>query len=366
MTAAHPMARAWISTGGTGAKNYDEFADDNEITAVVSANPSSALAVEMPHKAPESVGQTFEEALPHAVQRLRQAQAEGLYRQHEDVVAAYRITDADGTPSHGLFAMVDTQEISTSVDEPGRVIRNEDVFVAKVRQRVALIQACDHLLSAVLLVQTENDREFAALLTQVCEQGGVPDVVDHDGSGRTHEVWGVSDPATASQLCELAGAGQLVVADGNHRSLAAQQARLERFMAVITTAPDLSLLPYHRLISSWPSDLPPIEEALRRSGAEVTMITGPVDTPAEGGTIHVYSHGRGYAVRFPDSMGEGSTGEDLAVGDELVGAAVVDTMDHALVERLLLGQILGWEPGDERITYVGGDYSARWLCAAVD
>ncbi|MGC1208782.1 MAG: hypothetical protein WA880_12580, partial [Ornithinimicrobium sp.] len=105
-------------------------------------------------------------------------------------------------------------------------------------------------------------------------------------------------------------------------------------------------------ISSWPSDLPPIEEALRRSGAEVTMITGPVDTPAESGTIHVYSHGRGYAVRFPGSMGD--------------GAAVVDTMDHALVERMLLGQILGWEPGDERITYVGGDYSARWLCAAVD
>jgi len=37
MTVAHPIARAWLSAGGpagqtTGAQNYDEFADDAEIT----------------------------------------------------------------------------------------------------------------------------------------------------------------------------------------------------------------------------------------------------------------------------------------------------------------------------------------------
>ena len=53
MTIAHPIARAWLSTGGTGAQNYDEFADDAEITAIIAANPTSALAVEMPHRAPE-------------------------------------------------------------------------------------------------------------------------------------------------------------------------------------------------------------------------------------------------------------------------------------------------------------------------
>lgn len=361
MTAAHAIAQAWISTGGTGAQNYDEFADDNEITAVIAGKPRSALAVEMPHKSPQSRGQTFEEALPDAALTLREAQAAGSYRQHEEIVAAYRITTTDGTLSHGLFVMVDTQEISTSADEPGRVIRNEDVFVAKVSQRVALIEACDHLLSAVLLVQTENDREFAALVEQVCAQGGEPDVVDHDDAGRSHEVWVVSDPARVSQLCALAGGGELVVADGNHRSLAAQQAGLERFMAVITTAPDLSLLPYHRLLSSWPSELPPIEEALQRSGAEVRPLSGPATTPAAGGTVHIYSGGQGYAVRLPPSCGSGGRAED-----EHAEPAVIDTMDHALVEQVLLAQILGWEPGDERITYVGGDYSDQWLCDAVD
>lgn len=362
MTAAHPIARAWISTGGTGAQNYDEFADDNEITAVVAANPRSALAVEMPHKSPDSHRRTFHEALPQAARRLREAQRDGDYRHHDDVVAAYRITAEDGTQSLGLFAMVDTQEISTSVDEPGRVIRNEDVFVAKVHQRIALIQACQHLLSAVLLVQTESARDFRVLVERVCAQSGEPDVVDHDSAGRLHEVWVVSEPAAVAQLCALAGTGELVVADGNHRSLAAQQAGLERFMAVITTAADLSLLPYHRLLASWPANRPGIAEALRGAGAEVTPLQGQVATPATGGVVHVYAGGQGYAVRLPRPAGQdGHAGESDRASGGVVGA-----MDHALVEQVLLGQILGWDPSDERITYVGGDYSAQWLCAAVD
>lgn len=51
---AHPIPSAWVSTGGTGAQNYDEFADDAEIATIIAANPASALAVEMPHRTPEA------------------------------------------------------------------------------------------------------------------------------------------------------------------------------------------------------------------------------------------------------------------------------------------------------------------------
>lgn len=71
MTIAHPIDRAWLSTGGptgssTGSQNYDEFADDAEITAIIEANPTSALAVEMPHRAPDSLGASFLDSLPAA------------------------------------------------------------------------------------------------------------------------------------------------------------------------------------------------------------------------------------------------------------------------------------------------------------
>ena len=60
--------------------------------------------------------------------------------------------------------MVDTDQISTSADEPGLVIRNEDVFIAKVRERVALAEALGTLLSPVLLLQTGRGDELHAAL----------------------------------------------------------------------------------------------------------------------------------------------------------------------------------------------------------
>src|SRR5213596_2167762 len=160
MTVAHPIARAWLSTGGTGAQNYDEFADDAEITAIVAANPASALAIEMPHRAPGSAGQpngrSFAESLPDAATRLAAAKRDGRYARHDDIAALYRITGPDGHRAYGLWCMVDTAEISTSVDEPGLVIRNEDVFPEKVGERVALVEAIGHLLSGVLLLQTAD------------------------------------------------------------------------------------------------------------------------------------------------------------------------------------------------------------------
>ena len=48
-----PIEVAWVSTGGTGAPNYDEFNTYDEIAEVIAANPSSILTVDMPHATPE-------------------------------------------------------------------------------------------------------------------------------------------------------------------------------------------------------------------------------------------------------------------------------------------------------------------------
>ena len=347
MTVAHPIARAWLSTGGTGAQNYDEFADDAEITAIVTANPSSALGVEMPHRAPESLGRTFGESLPAAVARLAAAKAAGRYAPHEDVAALYRITAPDGATAFGLWCMVGSDQISTSADEPGLVIRNEDVFPEKVRERVALAQATRHLLSPVLLLQTGRDSELHAALSAVAAAIGVPVTSDVDGSGRTHEVWPLGPGEVRDRLLALAGGGELVVADGNHRSLAAQTAGLPRFLAVVTTSASVAIDPYNRLLSEVPADL---VAALAAVGAAVEPLTGTVEVPSRSGAVHLYSRAGAWAVTLPR---DGSAG-------------VVDNLDHALVERYLFERALGLDPGDKRITYVGGDYPASWLRGEVD
>jgi uncharacterized protein (DUF1015 family) len=354
MTVVHPIAHAWLATptGHTGAQNYDEFADDSEITAIIEANPASALSVEMPHLAPESVGTSFADALPAAAERLAKQQRSGAYAPAADVLVAYRVTAPEGQTGYGLWGMVDTDQISTSAEEPGLVIRNEDVFIAKVRERVALAQAIGHLLSPVLLLQTARGDELHKALAAAIEELGDPVAGDVDPAGRTHEIWPISasDPLTAT-LAELAGGGELVVADGNHRSLAAQVGEFPRFLAVVTTPASVAIQPYNRLLHKLPLAPDDLIAALEKTGAAVRPLSGPVTVPATRGTIHLYAKTGGqWAVTLPPSAG---------VPD-------VDNLDHALVERLVFGEALALDPGDKRITYVGGDYPASWLAAEVD
>ena len=349
MTVVHPIARAWITTGGTGAQNYDEFADDAEITAIVEGNPHSALGIEMPHRAPDSLGKSFLDALPDAVARLTEAKADGSYTPAERVVVLYRISAPGEETAYGLFAMVDTDQISTRADEPGLVIRNEDVFIAKVRERVALAEALGHLLSPVLLLQTGRGDELHAALAAATEAAGAPAATDVDQAGRTHAIWLLGPGPEQDQLTALAGGGELVVADGNHRSLAAQTGGLPRFLSVITTPASVAIQPYNRLVSELTTTPAELLDRLRAAGAQVTPVEGPVEVPAPGGVVHLHLAGQGYAVILPH-----------------VNGGRLENLDHALVELLLLRDALGLDPGDKRITYVGGDYPASWLTGEVD
>lgn len=355
MTIAHAIGRAWLSAGGpaglsTGSQNYDEFADEAEITAIIAANPMSALGVEMPHRAPDSLGQTLEASLPAAAQRLVAAKDAGRYVPYDDLAVVYRITSPDGTASFGLWCMVDTAEISTAADEPGQVIRNEDVFIEKVRERVALAEHIGHLLSPVLLLATDQGAALHAALAATADEFGTPVVSDIDQVGRRHELWPVLTPERRAELLELAGASELVVADGNHRSLAAQIARLPRFLAVITTPASVAIQPYNRLVATAPS-VAELIERLEVAGAQVTPVRAADGPPAQQGVVHVYAGpDASFAVRLPSTD----------------GAAVVDNLDHALVERIILADVLGLEAGDKAITYVGGDYPAEWLRGEVD
>ncbi|HEY3503897.1 MAG TPA: DUF1015 family protein [Actinocatenispora sp.] len=347
---AHPIGRAWISAGGTGAQNYDEFADDAEITAIVAANPASALAVEMPHRTPEAVaaGRSFAESLPAAAERFASARGDGHYRAAERVVGLYRIGGAGDAPAYGVFCMVDTDQISASADEPGLVIRNEDVFVAKVRERVALADAVGALLSPVLLMQTSAEAALHAVLVELADRLGEPTVTDTDPQGRTHAVWVLGPGADQDRVLAAAGGGELIVADGNHRSLAAQVGGLSRFLAVVTTPESVAIQPYHRLVTEV-ADVASLPARLREAGAAVTELTGPAEVPPAG-TVHLVTPAGSYAVRLPAPD----------------AADVVDRLDYSVVESVLLRGVLDLDPGDKRVTYVGGDYPPAWLRGEVD
>lgn len=347
MTVVHPIRRAWITTGSTGAQNYDEFADDSEITSIIADNPRSALAIEMPHLAPDAVGRPFLDCLPDAATRLDAEKSDGSYRPEEQVVVLYRISAPGEPPAFGLWAMVDTDQISTSADEPGLVIRNEDVFIAKVRERVALAEAVGTLLSPVLLLQTGKGDELHTALEKAVAVAGPPTATDVDQNGRTHAIWIMAEGDAQRELTALAGGGELVVADGNHRSLAAQTGGLPRFLAVVTTPASVAIQPYNRLVSG--VEVGDLVARLTAAGARVEPLQRPAAIPGKG-SIEVYERSGSFRIVLPAAA----------------GAPEVENLDHARVERILIGEVLGLDPGDKRISYVGGDYPAEWLRGEVD
>ena len=246
--------------------------------------------------------------------------------------------------------MVDTDQISTSADEPGLVIRNEDVFIEKVRERVALAEALGHLLSPVLLLQTGARRRAARRA-----RGGRPTRParrPRPTSTRPGAPTRSGCSARAREqdaLTALAGGGELVVADGNHRSLAAQTGGLPRFLAVVTTPASVAIQPYNRLVSELTGTADELLGRLRAAGAQVAELRRPGGGPGRRRHHRTCTPpARAYAVTLPHAP----------------AAGVVDNLDHALVERVLLRDALGLDPGDKRITYVGGDYPAELAAPA--
>lgn len=353
VSVAHPIATGWASATKTGAQNYDEFATDSEVTAAIAANPSSVLAIEMPHRTSEAVRnqRSFSDSLDGAAQRWWSARESGDFREVNDMIGLYRIKGNAGE-FFGVFCLVDTDQISSSIEEPGAVIRNEDVFIEKVRERVALTGRLGAALSPVLLMKADGGRDLHAAIRRISAESGEPDVIDIDQRGDEHAVWLLGPGVVRDELLALAGGGELIVADGNHRTLAAQLGGLRRFLAVITTSEAVSIAPYNRLVHDLGGrSAGELADALIHAGAKVDIELDDhaPQIPDQQGVVTLYVRGSTWRVTLPAYSG-----------------SVVDTLDHTVIERLLFADVLELQPDDKRISYVGGDYPASWLARQVD
>src|SRR5205085_5821915 len=129
-----PITKGWVSTTGeTGAQNYDEFADDAEITAIAEANPRSMLAVEMAHCTPQMLAERAdrERSLRYGAERLRRLKDDGLLAPAEDFVVAYEI-DAPTGRQLGIGLMAPAAELWAEDRNPGaRTIPHGDALPAK-------------------------------------------------------------------------------------------------------------------------------------------------------------------------------------------------------------------------------------------
>src|SRR5919198_5688428 len=336
-----PIRKGWVSTTGeTGAQNYDEFADDAEITAIVEANPRSMLAVEMAHCTPEMLadGADRERSLRHGEKRLQRLKADGLLAPAEDFAVAYEI-DAPAGRQPGIGLMALTAEIWDAERNPGgRIIRNEDVFPEKVAYYADVIRALGHLPSAVMLAAPDEDSAVRDAVEEVVGSRP-PTVTSRDQKGNEHRIRVVSEPAERDRLITSLEGKELLVADGNHRSRASEEAGLDAFFAVVLSAETMHIDEYHRGFRELGMDDDEFLARVREAGFDV----------GETGTIELYAR-------------DGRHG----LTPRVERRQAPETLEHQLVEERVIRGVLGWDPSDHRIVYVGGDYGRDFLAAEVE
>jgi uncharacterized protein (DUF1015 family) len=166
-----------------------------------------------------------------------------------------------------------------------------------------------------------------------------PTVTSRDQRGSEHRIHVVSDAATQERLLASLDGKELLVADGNHRSRAAQHVGLDAFYAVVLAAETMHIDPYHRAFRDLGTTDEEFRERVRSAG---------FDVGAEG-PIGLYSR----------------TGR-FGLTPQIEREQVPETLPHQLVEDRIVKGILGWDAGDERIAYVGGDYGDEYLLAEVE
>jgi uncharacterized protein (DUF1015 family) len=298
-----PIDRCWVATGPYGAPNYDEFASCDEVRAMVADRPDSITAVDNP--------QCFT-GLETARDQLQQRQTDGRYARHDGAVLLY---DLGGV--RAVVGLVDSAEISSAPGEPGRLLRNEEVFGDKVTERRELVEGLRTLISPVLLVPDTPDLPVPPGFPT-----RAPLVEEVDEHGVRHRIWLLEDPGpTLAALAERT----FFVADGNHRSLASQQAGVP-CLAVVADPSALTIEPYHRLLG------------LDLTGAELLAQTRPWNpapvTVLDPGSTHLYADGQLWRLDLP------------AAGDP------VERLPHTVLERQLIEGRLGLDAA--AVTYVGG------------
>ncbi|HEX5495710.1 MAG TPA: DUF1015 family protein [Mycobacteriales bacterium] len=370
----HPIPRGWVAArASVGGPNYDEFVDDDQIVAALARRPDSVVALDHPqHTGPaRRAGLDFLASLPLAARQLAAMQEAGAYAPVTDGLFAYQMREAGGHTVRALVGLVRSTEFSSSPDEPGRIIRNEEVFPAKIEERRRHIEALGYLISPVLLLpgratpDAPNAQDaYDDLLNELFDAlPAAPLVADTDERGVTHSLWpvdGVTD-GTAGRIGRVLDGTSFLVADGNHRSLATQLAGSPWCLVVVASAGGLRIEPYHRLLRVPDLDADAVPDRLAAVGIDLTRVTEPGDDPAAGGNHLYLGDGVWYQMDWPALVSAATATATAAAGADVAGA-----LPHSIVERHVFGAALHLDPSAGAIDYVGGWDRRGYLVGEVD
>jgi len=171
----------------------------------------------------------------------------------------YRVPGGDvERTQRGFFGRLRLEAFGSS----SGVLPHERTLSAPMEDRYKLIRATGANFSPVLGLYDDGGGRSATLLESVVERTADADITDDDGT--RHRLWAIADvEAISAELCSLAGASPITIADGHHRYETALRYRDERrmtrsceedpafdylLMLFLETHQPLTVLPTHRVV----------------------------------------------------------------------------------------------------------------------
>ena len=245
-----------------------------------------------------------------------------------------------------------------AIDEYGEGVikKHELTRVEKEIDRINHFDVCNANTEPVFLTYREDKRIKALVEGFIVNNEAEYDFTRKDGI--RHTLWRIMDVRLIDALVNLfKEIPALYIADGHHRSASAYKVGIKRrqqfptytgdeefnfFMAVIFPDADLKIFDYNRVVKdiAGNSDEEFIEK-IKGTGISVEKKGKEIYAPEKKHTFGMFLSGCWYKLSIPDSI----------VTDD-----VIESLDVSLIQRIVLGPILGiGDPRvDKRIDFVGG------------
>lgn len=288
-----------------------------------------------------------------------------LIRDEKPGFYVYRLC-AEGRRQAGLVACMDVDDYRT-----GRIRIHEKTRPDKEDDRVRHMLATRSHAEPVLLA-VRDAPGFSSLLAADMNERPLYHFVARDGV--THTLWHAKHHAEYPDA--FRDTTTVYVADGHHRSAGADRVAREvdegraprsdgeehrRFPAVIFSAEQLVILPYHRLVK----DLAGMttEAFLDRMRAVGTLSPTTNSAPDSRGSVCIY-----LAQRTDSGQGRGTWFHWRPNASAIEGRDAVARLDVSLLQDLVLAPILGIQDPrrDARLAFVGGSAGPMELMRQVD
>jgi len=258
----------------------------------------------------------------------------------------------------GIVGLVDVDDYAN-----GLIRKHELTRPDKEDDRTRHIEALDAHDEPVFLIHPHDDVLRATLESVMSD---APDVHFTTSDGIDHTLWTVMDPTVVERIAAAFEAMKaLYIADGHHRSAAAQRLRddrlrrgepideADRFLAVVFAEDRLHVMPYNRVVADLQGRSPgEFLDELRRH-FDLT----PAPAPVAPGAVHefgIYLDASWWRARLrPGIVDESDTTARL---------------DVSVLQDLVLDPVLGIaDPRtDSRIAFVGGIRGTAELERLVD